>query len=131
MRIERGSTWNIWDFHVHTPYSRLNNNFGFTPASGNDEYFDKYVETLFTKAVDKGVVAIGITDYFSIDGYKRIKQEYLSNLQKMKALFPDDDLRERIMRLFIFPNIEFRLNIFVGKKSCPINYHVFFSDKVV
>lgn len=130
MRIERGSTWNIWDFHVHTPYSRLNNNFGFTPASGDDEYFDKYVKTLFTKAVNKGVVAIGITDYFFIDGYKRIKQEYLSNLQKMKALFPNDDLREKIMRLFIFPNIEFRLNIFVGKKSCPINYHVFFSDKV-
>ena len=39
MRIERGSTWNIWDFHVHTPYSRLNNNFGFAPASGDDEYY--------------------------------------------------------------------------------------------
>lgn len=130
MQIERGSTWNIWDFHVHTPYSRLNNNFGFTPASGDDEYFDKYVKTLFTRAVNKSVVAIGITDYFSIDGYKRIKQEYLSNPQKMKALFPNDDLREKVMCLFIFPNIEFRLNVFVGKKSCPINYHVFFSDKV-
>ena len=130
MRIERGSTWNIWDFHVHTPYSRLNNNFGFTPASGDDEYFDKYVETLFTKAINKGVVAIGITDYFSIDGYKRIKQEYLSNLQKMKALFPNDDLREKVMCLFIFPNIELRLDTFVGKKSCAVNYHVIFSDKV-
>ena len=28
---EIGSTWGKWDFHVHTPYSILNNQFGFNP----------------------------------------------------------------------------------------------------
>ena len=69
MRIERGSEWHIWDFHVHTPYSRLNNGFGFDPTrDDSEEKFDEYVKTLFTKAVHKGIVAIGITDYFFIDG---------------------------------------------------------------
>ena len=31
MNIERGSVWRKWDFHVHTPYSILNNNYGVNP----------------------------------------------------------------------------------------------------
>ena len=131
MRIERGSEWHIWDFHVHTPYSRLNNGFGFDPTrDDSEEKFDEYVKTLFTKAVHKGIVAIGITDYFFIDGYKRIKQEYLSKSDKMKSLFPEDELREQVMKIFVFPNIEFRLDTFVGEKSHAVNYHVLFSDEV-
>ena len=64
MGIERGSTWNRWDFHVHTPYSVLNNQFGFEPDPDykNDvPEFDEYVRNLFTKAVEHGVVGIGIT----------------------------------------------------------------------
>lgn len=67
MFIERGSTWNRWDFHVHTPYSILNNQFGFNPDpkwKTDIAEFDNYVKTLFTKAVEKGIIAIGITDYF-------------------------------------------------------------------
>ena len=130
MQIERGSTWNIWNFHVHTPYSYLNNKFKFDPNSGEKDEFDYYVKMLFTKAVTMNVVAIGVTDYFSIDGYKKIKQEYLSNSYKMKSLFPDDDLREKIERIFIFPNIELRLDTFVGEERCSVNYHVIFSDMV-
>lgn len=131
MRIERGSTWNKWDFHIHTPYSRLNTSFGFDPnCRDSEEDFDNYVKILFTKAVDKGVVAIGITDYFFIDGYKRIRQEYFSKPDKMKLLFPEDDLREQVMKLFVFPNIEFRLNTFVGVECHSVNYHVFFSDEI-
>ena len=66
MHIERGSTWNKWDFHVHTPYSILNNQFGFNPdPDGRKDVseFDNYVKTLFTKAVEKEIVAIGITDF--------------------------------------------------------------------
>lgn len=31
MLNNNGSEWNKWDFHVHTPYSILNNNYGFDP----------------------------------------------------------------------------------------------------
>lgn len=130
MTIERGSTWGKWDFHIHTPYSILHNDYGFNPEVDGIEDFDSYVSRLFHKAVDSGIVAIGITDYFSIEGYKRIKKEYLSNDRKLVELFPDEALRNRIRKIFVFPNIELRLETFVGKESKAVNYHVLFSDTV-
>lgn len=131
MNDEKGSTWNKWDFHVHTPYSILNNQYGFDPFDeGNESEFDKYVQTLFSKADAADVVAIGITDYFSIDGYKRIVENYLNKEDKMKTLFPNKKQREKIKKIFVFPNIEFRLNNFVGENCKSVNYHVFFSDKL-
>lgn len=125
-----GSKWRKWDFHVHTPYSVLNNRFGLSAA--DDAEFDEYVKTLFTKAIEKDIFAIGITDYFSIDGYKRIRKEYLDNVDKLTDLFPDEGLRERIGQILVFPNIEFRLDRFVpkGGKDKPIGYHVLFSDEI-
>ena len=130
MHIERGSTWNRWDFHVHTPYSILNNQFGFNPDpewQTDIAEFDWYVRTLFTKAVEKGIVAIGITDYFSIDGYKRIREAYLCKPEKMEELFPNEELRSEIERIYVFPNIELRLDTFVGDDGHSVNYHVIFS----
>ncbi len=132
MHIERGSTWNKWDFHVHTPYSILNNEFGFNPDlewKKDIDKFDEYVRILFTKAVEKGFVAIGITDYFSIDGYKRIREAYLRKPEKMAELFPDEALRSEIERIYVFPNIELRLDTFVGSDEHSVNYHVFFSGE--
>ncbi len=128
--MEKGSTWNKWDFHVHTPYSILNNEYGFDPfeESNGTDLFDNYVVKLFTKAIEIGIVAIGITDYFSIDGYKKIREEYLSKTDVMERLFPDKELREKIMSIFVFPNIELRLGVFVGADKNSINYHVIFSD---
>ena len=131
MHIERGSTWNRWDFHVHTPYSILNNQFGFDPDPGwksDIVDFDEYVKTLFTKAVEKGIVAIGITDYFSIDGYKRIRQEYLDKPRKLAELFPDEELRSEVKRIYVFPNIEFRIENLIEKH--PVNYHVILSADI-
>ena len=68
----RGSEWHKWDLHVHTPASGLNNQFGQT-----DNAWDEYVKVLFTTALEQEVVAIGITDYFLIDGYKKLVNEYL------------------------------------------------------
>lgn len=133
MNNERGSTWNRWDFHVHTPYSLLNNEYGFDPYATHmdaSDPFDEYVRTLFTKAIEAGVAAIGVTDYFSIDGYKRIRQEYLDNPEKMTILFPDEVLRKKVRDIFVFPNIEFRLDTFVGRNRASVNYHVIFSDTV-
>ena len=62
MNSSFGSEWRKWDFHVHTPYSVLNNQFGLNANDPAD--FDSYVRTLFTKAIEKDIWAIGITDYF-------------------------------------------------------------------
>ena len=126
-----GSTWNKWDFHVHTPYSILNNGYGFNPFTQESEkLFDQYVHTLFTKAVEQNVMAIGITDYFLIDGYKRIIEDYLNNPTKMAVLFPEEELRQKIEQMYIFPNIELRLKTFVGKDARSVNYHVIFSNTI-
>ena len=134
MKNTIGSVWGKWDFHVHTPYSILNNCFGFDPFDSADNFhereFDQYVIQLFTKAVEKDIVAIGITDYFLLDGYKRIKEQYLDSPEKMEMCFPDEELRKKVQQIYVFPNIEFRLNIFVGNKSHAVNYHVIFSDDV-
>lgn len=130
MNSTTGSEWRKWDFHVHTPYSILNNQFGLDASSQED--FDKYVVELFSRAIEKEVWAIGVTDYFSIDGYKRLKNEYLECPEKLEGLFPDQNTRERINDMFIFPNIEFRLGEFISKGSTSnsIDYHVIFSDSV-
>ena len=124
MNEHRGSEWRRWDLHVHTPLSVLNNHFG-----DPDTKFDEYVQQLFSKAIEYDIAAIGITDYFSLEGYKKIR-EYLSNDTKMKELFPEEFNREKIQKILLLPNIEFRIATFVGEKSTAINYHVIFSDKV-
>jgi len=118
-KYPKGSEWRKWDLHVHTPYSVLNNQFG------ND--WDHYTNELFTKAMNKGIKVIGITDYFSIEGYKKLVKEYLENEYKLKELFTEEEI-EKIKQILILPNIEFRLNKFVGQNR--INFHVIFSNEI-
>ena len=126
-----GSEWRKWDFHVHTPYSILNNNYGFDPYTDVDEKkFDEFVQKLFLKALECNIQAIGITDYFVIDGYKRIKECYLECPAKMETLFPNEEIRKQVEKIYIFPNIEVRLNTFVGEKANAVNYHIIFSDSL-
>ncbi|MFA4888771.1 MAG: hypothetical protein WC628_04270 [Candidatus Omnitrophota bacterium] len=115
----KGSKWRKWDLHVHTPASYLNNQFG--------DDWDKYVQTLFKIAIDKGIAVLGITDYFTIDGYKKIKEDYLAKPNKLQELFAKGEI-EAINKILVIPNVEFRLNKFVGDRS--INFHVLFSEDV-
>lgn len=121
MSLSKGSLWHKWDFHVHTPASHIEVSFGSD--------WDFYVQKLVESAYNENVSAIGITDYFSVEGYKRIKTEYFEKDDKLKELFKDrPELLQKAQELYIFPNIELRLNTFIGQSS--INYHVLFSDKI-
>lgn len=53
MNSSFGPEWRKWDFHVHTPYSVLNNQFGLNANDSAD--FDSYVQTLFAKAIEKDI----------------------------------------------------------------------------
>jgi len=119
-----GSEWRKWDLQIHTPFSILKNQFG---NPNEESTWDNYIKELFKKAIDKNIAVIGITDYFMVDGYEKIKNEYLDNENKLKTLFTDDEVK-KIKEILILPNIEFRLKEFVGRDS--INFHVIFSDKV-
>jgi hypothetical protein len=120
---ERGSIWRRWDLQVHTPFSHLNNSFG-----GD---FPAYFRTLLSKARDHQISAVGVTDYFTIDGYREARRlvedpEFLSSL-------PDDKVRALAGRILLLPNVELRTNFLIrdkqGKDS-RVNMHVVFSDGV-
>lgn len=119
MHHYKGSEWNKWDLHIHTPESGMANQFG------ND--WDKYVLSLFKSVIANNIAVIGITDYFTIDGYKKLLTDYLSNDQKMKSLFTPAEI-SAIKNIAIFPNIEFRLKTIVN--GSRINYHIIFSNEV-
>lgn len=115
----RGSEWRKWDLHIHTPESGLANGFGSD--------WDEYVKTLFTTAIQNEVAVLGITDYFTIDGYTKLVRDYLQNDDKLRQLF-DDDTIIKIKKILVLPNVEFRLKQTVNGNR--INYHVIFSNEL-
>src|SRR5215472_16642691 len=85
----KGSEWRKWDLHVHSPLSILNNQYPkLLDGSADWEAFVSKIESL-------DIAVLGITDYFTIDGYKKLKE--------FKT-------RGRLANIHtILPNIEFRL----------------------
>jgi hypothetical protein len=95
---------------VHSPVSVLNNQ--FPTLDGGEPDWEKYVARL----EELDLAALAITDYFTIEGYKKVLSYRAQGRLKNIAL--------------ILPNIEFRLNVFVGKNARRVNFHVIFSDEV-
>jgi len=109
----RGSEWRKWDLQVHSPLSALNNQF---PRLGNGEPdWEAYIGRLESLT---DVVVLGITDYFTIEGYRKVCEFRAEGRLKKIAL--------------VLPNIEFRLDRIITKSQKPrrLNYHVIFSDQV-
>ena len=105
-KFNRGSEWRKWDLHVHSPASALHNEFeGATDA----EKWKSYIEKLKTI---KDVAVLGVTDYFSIDGYKKVRDAKLTNFD------------------LIVPNVELRM-MPVTSTETPINIHVIFNPEIV
>jgi len=116
IKYPRGSEWRKWDLHVHSPLSGLNNQY----PKKNDGSPDWNQFILKLEEV-KGVSVLGITDYFTIEGYKKIL-EFRKN-----GRLKNFDL--------ILPNIEFRLNNVLsskknGKAPRRLTLHVIFSDDI-
>ena len=108
-QFPKGSEWRKWDLHLHSPMSGLNNQFPKTPTGDPD--WEKYVKALEDQS---SIQAIAVTDYFLIEGYKKLVEYKQAGRLKNIQL--------------ILPNIEFRLDNIVGDKR--VNFHVIFSDKV-
>lgn len=95
----KGSEWRRWDLHVHSPESVLENQF---------TDWEEYI-TAIEGAADS-VAVIGVTDYASITGYKRLREEKESN--------------GRIPQILeLFPNIEFRVTP-ETQQNKGINLHI-------
>ncbi len=114
-KFARGSEWRKWDLHVHSPASILNNQ--FPKGSDGSPDWEAYV----TKLEKTDISVLGVTDYFTIEGYKQVL-EYTKT-----GRLSEIDL--------ILPNIEFRLDEILYKGKCGIaprrlNLHVIFSNEL-
>lgn len=101
----RGSEWRKWDLHVHTPFTKLNNNYRK----------EENVWDLFCEKLEKSDISVfGITDYFSIENYITFISKFNSKYPSSKKVF--------------FPNIEFRIDS-KNKDTDHIQVHILFSKK--
>ena len=98
----RGSQWHRWDPHIHTPGTILEDGF----ANDWDTYLKKIEEAVPI------IRALGITDYYSIDSYRRVKK------------FKNDGRLQQTP--FVFPNVEMRLGLKTARER-GINIHLLFS----
>ena len=112
-----GSIWRKWDLHLHAPSSVFNNQF---PKSHGLPDWAAYIAKLASLT---DIAVLGVTDYFSIEGYKRVREA-----QKQGKL---DNIS------LILPNIELRLTMMVPTSSSgdnakvkKVNAHVLFSPDV-
>jgi hypothetical protein len=96
-----GSKWHRWDPHLHAPGTILNDQYG-----GTDPWNDFLLKI---EAADPPIRALGVTDYYSTDGYDGArKHKQAGRLAGVE---------------FIFPNVEMRLAVGTAKGSA-INVHL-------
>src|SRR5688572_1017009 len=102
----RGSEWRKWDLHVHSPGTKLNDQ--YKPPAGADVW-DEYCRRL----EQSDVQVFGITDYFSGDGYLATAREFAQRHKKSTKV--------------LFPNIELRTSDAVNRAREEVNVHVIFN----
>ena len=112
----RGSEWRKWDLHIHTKGTMKNDQF-------KSNTFGNFCVTLFQKALKKEIAAIGITDYFNINNYKKVK-EFVSNIDSCTDFTSKE--KQKIKNIFILPNVELRM-IPVTDSSRLVNIHCLFN----
>lgn len=115
MERQRGSLWGRWDLHVHTPGTNKNDQY---EGHSIDEKWEKFYQTVNAYVgdgsdINKRIVAIGITDYLSIENYNKVVRD-----QRLPSCVE-----------LVLPNVEFRLSIRGG--DSPINIHAIFDPDFV
>lgn len=112
---ERGSEWRRWDLHIHTPGTNKNDQFN---GENEDEKWERYYQDIRDYIGDasddsKSIAVIGITDYLSIDNYKKV--------------IMDNKLPDSVK--LVLPNVEMRMTPVSGRS--PINIHCIFSPDII
>jgi hypothetical protein len=120
MYFSKGSEWRRWDLHVHTMGTLKEDDF----KSLNS---DEFCITLFRKALKNEIAVIGITDYFSIDNYKKVNQ-FVEDLDKIDG-FTDEE-KSQIRKILLIPNVELRMLPSTGSGRM-INIHCLFNPEIV
>ena len=115
-KYPKGSEWRKWDLHVHTKGTAKNDQF-------TSETFDKFCTILFKKALEKEIAVIGITDYFSIDNYKKVKV-FISNIDTSTDFNKEEIIT--VKNILIIPNVELRM-MPVTDSGRLVNVHCLFN----
>lgn len=120
MEFNKGSEWRRWDLHVHTKGTLKEDNF-------TSDNFQEFCITLFRRALEDGIAAIGITDYFSVEKYKKVCQ-FVDEIDKID-IFTEQE-RNQIRRILIIPNVELRM-LPATDSGRLINIHCLFNPEFV
>lgn len=107
----KGSIWRKWDLHLHTPATKLSDNFKIK-GKEEDEIWEQYCQII----ENSDVSVFGITDYFCCENYFRFISLFQSKFPNSTKVF--------------FPNIEFRLPVSVNRKGEEVNIHIIFDNQV-
>ncbi|RTL12480.1 MAG: hypothetical protein EKK54_04420 [Neisseriaceae bacterium] len=103
--LSRGSEWRKWDLHVHSPFSK-----GYTGTWSN------FCEQVNNADCD----VIGINDYFSVAGYRKLIEEIENGSFETTKIF--------------FPIVEFRMTDVLTHKASRtnggtnFNFHIIFNN---
>ena len=111
----RGSEWRRWDLHIHTPGTMRNDQYAGSTLEEKWNNFYKAIEDYVGDGTDpeKTIAVLGITDYLSIENYKKVIAD--KRLPKCIKL--------------VLPNVECRLQVSGAKQ--PVNYHFIFAPEIV
>lgn len=101
----KGSEWNKWDLHLHSPMTWLANMY-----SGSCD-----TEAFVRKIGEQKLTLIGLTNYFYF------RQNELETIR--------DEVARQGLNVTVLGNVEFRLDQ-QNKEGTFINVHVLFSDKL-
>jgi len=117
--FKRGSEWRKWDLHIHTKGTNKNDNF-----TSSD--FNSFCVTLFKKALQENIRSIGITDYFGIDNYNKVRK-FIDNIDSSSGF--DEQEIDNIKSIFLLPNVELRILPATGSGGL-INIHCIFNPDI-
>ena len=110
----RGSEWRRWDLHLHTPGTLKNDCFTGDNLANKWEQFYSDISDYINdgSSLTKDIAVIGITDYLSIDNYRKV--------------LSDNRLPNSIS--LILPNVEMRMQ--PPANDSPINIHFIFNPAI-
>lgn len=112
MENNRGSEWRRWELHLHTPFTKKEDNYIGTTFEEKWSEFYCTINDYIGDGTDphNAICAIAITDYLSIENYMIVREQ---------GRFPD------CVKL-ILPNVELRMQPIA--QDSPINIHCIFSQ---
>ena len=111
---QKGSEWRQWELHLHTPFTKKNDEFGGATPEGKWDKFYKSIHDYVSNGTDplQTICAVAITDYLSMDNDFKVKE----------------DNKLPLCVQLVLPNVELRMVPISSKTS--INIHCIFSPDI-